>query len=83
MEGAKMNRIQRMISNVLVSLSVFALISAISIYTSVAAAEPAGTLSIDSAVIRSTSSNIPMPWPIWSLGIVLIAVAIITGRKAG
>ena len=78
-----MNRIQRVVSDMLVWLSVFALISIINIFRSVAAAEPAGALSIDSALITSTTSNIPMPWPIWSLGIVLIAVAIVAGRKAG
>ena len=78
-----MNRIQRVVSDMLDWLSVFALISIINIFRSVAAAEPAGALSIDSALITSTTSNIPMPWPIWSLGIVLIAVARVAGRKAG
>lgn len=74
-----MNRIQRMTLELVAALCVFALISFV---PSVARAEPVGTVSRDSELFGSMSPRIPLPGAVWSFGIGLIGVAVISRRKA-
>lgn len=74
-----MNKILRMTLGLVAVLCVFALISSV---PSVARAEPVGTVSRDSALLSSISPRTPLPGAVWSLGVGVMGVAVISRRKA-
>ena len=77
-----MNRIQRLIVEIVLALFGFALISLISTAPSVSRAESFGKLTGDSALMAQTVPKRPIPESVWALGIAFVGVATIVRRKA-
>jgi hypothetical protein len=77
-----MNKIRRLIVEVILALFGFAVISLFSAVPSVSRAEPVGKLPTDSALIAPTAPKRPMPEPVRLLGIAFTGAATIFRRKA-
>ena len=74
-----MNRMQRIFLEIILTLVVFSLISAIPL---ISRAEPVSRIVGDSALIGLTAANTAVPESIWAFGIALVGLAVIVRRKA-
>ena len=73
-----MNRMQRMVLEIVLTLVVFSLISAMPF---ISKAESVNTITSDSALTGLTAPKSAMPESIWGFGIALVGLAMIVRRK--
>jgi len=74
-----MSKIQRIILEIVLTLTVIALIVTL---PSVSRAEPVRPLTSDCVLIGSMDSNPAIPESVWPLGIALVGLAVMVRRKA-
>ena len=74
-----MNRMKRMILEIVLTLVIFAVISTMPLVSKV---EPVNTITGDSALIGLTAPRPAIPESVWLLCIVLVGLAIVVRRKS-